>query len=94
MRRRLAELGDLATTGLASGQVHFEVNPLDIVERVERVRGRELVEVFEISVSVLVAHDGAPIRRRNLVNPSLILVFAVPSGISRRVATSRYVSPP
>ena len=56
------------------------------VERVERVRSGEVVQV--------VTHVVTSRKSRSLMSPSRMRVLTVPSGVSRSTATSRYVCPP
>ena len=74
-----AELGHLGATVVALREVVLEAGPLEVVERVDGVGPRELVQV---------THEPTPIRSRRRISPSRIRVLAVPNGTSSRVATS------
>ena len=83
---RRAEAGDLVLALGALPEVAFELGTLDVVERVDGVGAAEPVDVG--------VHGCIPKVSRRRMSPSLILVFAVPSGIPNRAATSVCVYPP
>ena len=80
------ELGDLGAAVGADGEVLLEGRALGVVERVDRVRTGEVVQIG--------AHAGTPNVSRRRIRPSRMRVLAVPSGRSSRRATSVWVYPP
>ena len=66
-----------------TGEVLLEGRTLGVVEGVDRVRTGEVVQIG--------AHAGTPNVSRRRIRPSRMRVFAVPSGRSRRRATSVWV---
>ena len=77
------ELGDLGAAVGADGEVLLEGRALGVVERVDRVRTGEVVQIG--------AHAGTPNVSRRRIRPSRMRVFAVPSGRSSSRATSVWV---
>ena len=78
------------TRGLVARDVPLDLCPLLPVERVEREQREELVELDagQLSVHGDVIPDSTR-ESRSRRNPTRIRLLTVPSGCSRRVATSR-----
>ena len=81
---RLAQLVDLGPAGRAVREVPVERGPLDVVDRVQRVRADQSVDVGGRH-----AVTSTPRQSRRRIRPSRIRVLTVGSGVSSRSATSR-----
>src|SRR5436305_1091441 len=83
VRRELPERG--------RSQVPLEADPLRGLQGVERIGGRERVQIPAAKQSGEETHATPPRHLRSWVSPSRIRVLTVPSGSESRSATSRYV---
>ena len=79
----------LRVARLAVLQVALELRPLQVGQGVQGVAAGEHVQVVGQDL-----HHVTSMQSRILINPSLILVFTVPSATPSSVATCGYVYPP
>lgn len=82
MNGGVAQAVDLGPAGGTASEVSFEFGALQIMKCIEGVGAGQRVNV---------AHSCTPNVSRSRMRPSRIRVFAVPTGMSRRSATSVWV---
>ena len=87
-RRRLAHLPHLGPGFGMIGEVGLDAPAVDVVDRVEGVGTEQLVEMV-VGRHVPTSTPAATSSRCSRRSPLRILLFTVPSGTSRRAATSR-----